>query len=184
MRFGWAMAAPMGALLGLLVPDGTGRATAIRVPLFSRSSQFVAHAYGLGDWRLVISRGKFSGDVACGMRSRTGDAVYVADALGFRFGQHLNVLNAGVRIDDGAPYRWRDDLPELARLRVALDGRDLDAPTDGIVWIPAAKLGHANRVTIQPRPDRHPRSFSLRGFAVLREAARRMGCAPEARFVR
>ena len=168
----------------LALNDGVGAAIVIRLPLVSGSSQIVERRHALGDWRLNISRSRFSGEIFCRLRSRSNDVLYVANALGFRFGKHHNVMDAWVKIDGGAPYRWRDDLPELARLGVAIDGRNLDAPTDGIVWIPAAKLSEANRVTIQSRLRRHPRTFLLHGSAGLREIARTMGCEPEARFVR
>lgn len=157
---------------------------AVHVLPLRKPSQVAKAKHVLGDWQLLIARGRFSGDVACRLRSRNGKILYVANALGFRFGKHWDVMNAWVRIDGGAPYRWRDDLPELARLEVAIDGKNLDAPTDGIVWIPAERLADVRQVSIQPRPDKRPRAFRLHGFAGLRDIGRALGCAPETRFVR
>lgn len=171
------------AIAALAILVASGATASVRVPLLSKSSQFVKRKMLLGDWQLQITRGKFSGDIACRLRSRNGKIVYVADALGFRFGKHLDVMNAWVRIDGGEAYRWRNDLPELARLGVAIGGKNLDVPTDGIVWIPAAGLVEVNRVDVQPRPDKRPRTFHLRGFAGLRDIARTMGCTPEVRFI-
>ena len=186
---GWAYRGALTALLGALFapmsPRSDGRAAFVpHLPLVARSAKLEQRRYGLGDWRLNISRDQFSGDIACRMQSRDRNIVYVANALGFRFAKHLNTLDAWVKIDDAKAYRWRDDLPELARLGVAIDGRNLNAPTDGIVWIPVASLAEANRVAIQARPGRRPRIFSMRGFSSLRDSARTMGCAPEARFIR
>jgi hypothetical protein len=175
-----------GALFGLAL--GTAAApgvvsAAVRLPLLPRS-QSAKSRHALGDWTLRIARNRFSGSVVCRLRSRNGKILYVADALGFRFNKHLDVMNAWVRVDGGEPYRWRNDLPELARLDVAIDGRNLDAPTDGIVWIPAASLADASQVVIQPRADRSPRVFRLHGFAGLRDIGRALGCDPETQFVR
>jgi hypothetical protein len=156
----------------------------IRIPLVSPASQIGTRKLALGDWKLEIRRNKFSGDIACRLHSKDKRVFYVADALGFRFDKRLDVTRGWFRIDGGDAQRWRDQLPELARLGVAIDGRNLEAPTDGIVWIPAKRLADTNRIAIQPRPDKNPRIFHLRGFAGLRDMARTMGCAPEARFVR
>ena len=168
----------------LLVAGAAPAAVHVRVPVISKAPQIAKRKQVLGDWRLEIVKGKFSGDVACHLRAKGNRVFYVANALGFRFGKRLDTLGAWIRLDGGAPYRWRDDLPELARLGVAIDGRNLDAPTGGIIWIPAAKLAEVNRVQIQPRADKRARTYHLRGFAGLREIARGAGCAPETRFVR
>jgi hypothetical protein len=138
----------------------------------------------LGDWVLRIDTARFSSEKACHLEDRKHHVVYAASALGFRFGRHVNTLGAWVRIDDDAPTRWQDFLPELVRLGVPMDSASIDNPTDAIVWIPARRLEEANRVTIQPAGHKRPVTFHLHGFAGLREIARDMGCTPEARFVR
>ena len=174
-----------GLGVAALLVGGTAPASVhVRVPFVSKASQVTKRKQMLGDWRLEIVKGKFSGDIACHLRSKNKRVFYVTDALAFRFGKRLDTLSAWIRLDGGEAYRWRDDLPELARLGVAIDGRNLDAPTDGIVSIPAAKLTEVNRVQIQPRPDKRARTYHLRGFTGLREIARTMGCAPETRFIR
>ena len=145
------------------------------------ASQTLRHRTRLGDWRLTIAAGKFSHDVRCRL---TGTRMtYVAGAVGYRFARHLDTTEAWFRIDGGEARRWRDVLPALSQAQVAIDGRDLDAPTDGIVWLPVALVEDATSVAIQPRPDRRPRVFRMGGFAGVRDIARARGCVPEARFV-
>lgn len=138
----------------------------------------------LGDWTLRIETGKFSGEKLCHLDDRKHHISYTAGALGFYFGHHVNTLGAWVKIDGRDASRWQDDLPELTRLGVPMDGASLDNPTDSIVWIPALQLDEANHVAIQPKPGQRPVTFHLHGFAGLRDIAREMGCAPEQRFVR
>jgi len=159
-------------------------AAALNVAPGFAASGIERRAFALGDWHLNIGKDRFSGDVRCRLRARNGRSLYVADAVGVRFGRRADVMGATLKIDGGQPVRYRDLLPELARLRVAIDGRDMDRPTGGVVWIPSSLLESAKRVAISPRPGAHPRYFSLRGFVALRESARALGCAPEGRFVR
>lgn len=145
-----------------------------------------SHSYriNLEGWRLHVDTDPFSGDVACRLKTTSGKVIYVAHGLGFRLGRHKDVMDAWVRIDGGKPFRWRDTLPELARLRVAIDGRDMASPTDGIVWLPSALLEKAGRIDIQSAAGRRAKVFDLRGFAGLREMGRQRVCSPETRFVR
>ena len=156
----------------------------VRIPVISKARQITSQKAALGDWQLKISRSIFSNEIVCHLRSKNKRVFYVADALGFRFGKRLDTLNAWVQIDGDPAYRWRDDLPELARLGVAIDARNLDAPTDGIIWIPVAKLADVNKIAIQPAPAKRVTLFRLRGFAGLHDIAQSKGCTPEARFVR
>ena len=157
-------------MLGLLSLAG--------VPAFAR--QQVRHRNSIGEWRLTVTTGTFSRDVRCQLASRR--ITYVAGAVGYRFARHLDTSEAWFRIDGGPAHRWRDVLPTLSRAGVAIDGRDLDAPTGGIVWLPVALVEGATTVSIQPRPDRRPRVFRMGGFAGVRDIARARGCSPEARF--
>ena len=167
-------------LVGSVAVSGIADAK-IRVPLISPPLQVAHHTTHIGDWRLAVETGKFSRDIRCRLRAKR--MVYVPDAIGFRFGSGLDTTDAWFSVDGGEPSRWRDVLPELVRLGVAIDGPNLDAPTGGVVWIPAALVEDATTVRIQPRPDRKPRVFRLHGFAGLREIARAKGCEPESRFV-
>lgn len=153
-----------------------------RLPFMSRPLES-RHGSALGDWRLRIERNRFSGEIQCRLRFHDKSIVYASHALGFRFSKHLNTSRATYRIDGEPVKRWRDDLPELVDLGAPIDGPRLDNPTGGTVWIPVAKLQDANRVTIQPRPNRHPVVFRLRGFSGLLAIAQAQGCTPDSRFV-
>jgi hypothetical protein len=154
----------------------------LRVPWLKRS-HVSKRAMQLGDWKLKIETGNFSRDVRCHLADPKHHIVYAAGALGFHFRHHINTLGAWMRVDGEAPQRWQDNLPELTRLGVPMDGPSLDNPTNSTVWVPATLLTDASRITIQPREDRTPRVFHLHGFAGLRDIARDMGCVPEGRFV-
>lgn len=161
---------------------GTSAMAQIRVPGLTRT-HVNTRAMQLGDWKLRIVTGRFSRDVRCHLADSKHHIVYAAGALGFHFGHHVNTLSAWMRVDGGEPKRWQDNLPELTGLGVPMDGPSLDNPTNSTVWIPAAQLADAHRVTIQPRENKTPRIFHLHGFAGLRDIARDMGCTPEGRFV-
>lgn len=153
-----------------------------------RNLTSVAHKSNAGqflvdDWRLDVKRDAFSGDVICRLRSRDGAALYVQNAIGFCFGRKARVMQASFRIDDGQVMRWRDQLPELARLRVSLNGRDMSSPTDGIVWLPAAMLDGARTVSVQPRPGASPKTFSLAGLAELLGTDDARNCISAGQFV-
>lgn len=136
-----------------------------------------------GSWRLVVETEKFSGDIHCHLNDGAHGVVYTSGALGFGFGRSVHTLGGWVRIDDGAPLRWRDYLPELYRLDAPVNRSGLENATDGKVWIPAAALDHAQHLAIQPSEHRHPVTYSLTGLAQLREAGRSLGCTPDSRFV-
>lgn len=129
-----------------------------------------------GYWSLSIVKDKFSGAVSCRLRSRGGKVIVRENAVGFRFKRHADVMHAAFRVDDRGVQSWRDVLPELARLRVPIDGRDMTAPTDGVVWLPVSMLEGAAIVRIQARPNTAPRTFSLAGFEEMRSRARALGC--------
>jgi len=137
-----------------------------------------------GRWQLELIRDRFSDDTRCRLFAMRHDAFYLGDALAFDLRGSADVMAAWLRIDGGAPARWRDMLPELARLRVPIGGRDLARPTDGLVWVPAAMLANAHSVTIQPGFGKRPTTFLLEGFATLRQQATDLGCTARARFVR
>jgi hypothetical protein len=155
----------------------------LRVPFIQSKSTIAQRKMALGDWHLIVASDSFSGERVCHLRSKNKKVLFVENAVGFRFGRHKDTLGAWVKIDGAPAYRWRDDLPELSRLGVAIDGRNLDAPTDGIVWLPQARLNDANRVDIQLARGKKPKQFHFRGLAGLREIAREMGCSPDNRFV-
>lgn len=159
-------------------------AAGLHIPLLSGPAQQHIETWGLGDWRLYIVTSRFSVDVQCRLATTNGRMIYTAGALGIRFGKHAPVSQAWVKIGDGTAQRWRDMLPELARLRVPIDGREMDSPTGGMLWIPVTAIEQAGTVAIQLRANQRPRIFSLAQFIELRDAGHRLGCEPEARFIR
>jgi len=174
----------LGVLLIAFLAIAAVSGSSLRAGIVLGHRELVIRTMTLGDWTLRIERNSFSGDVRCHLEDRKHHIVYAANALGFRFKKTLDTLNAWVRIDDQVPHRWQDDMPELMRLQVPLDGASLESPTDGIVWIPTRQVDDANRVAIQPRPDKKPTIYHLHGFSGLRDVARDQGCTPEGRFVR
>ena len=134
-------------------------------------------------WRLAVHTDAFSGETVCRLNSRDGRITYIRDAIGFRFGRRSNVMRAWFRVDDSPALRWRDQMPELARLRVVLSGRDMSSPTEGIVWLPAHVLDGARTIAIQPRPRAEPRTFSLAGLAKLLATDEAADCMSSGLFV-
>jgi len=150
---------------------------------FGAESPVVVQRYTEGQWTLQIASDRFSGEKSCRLRGARGKIVYVADALGFRFAPNRDTTAGWLRIDGGAALRWRDLRPELARLGVAIDGRNLAAPTGGIVWVPAAMLESARTLAVQWRPGERAQRFNVEGVVAIRDRARSQGCRPEVRFV-
>lgn len=134
-------------------------------------------------WRLSVSKDDFSEDVQCQLYSVDGRMIYQPHTLGFRFDRDENLPEAWVRIDDGEAMRWRDMFPELARARVKMDGRSLDSPTDGMVWIPMSMLMNTDSIGIQAKHGKKPHIFLLGDFRQTLEHARAQGCTPEERFI-
>jgi hypothetical protein len=160
-----------------------GSQAKLRIPFVQAKSTILKQKKSLGEWRLIVEHDSFSGERTCHLRSKNKKVLFVGNAVGFRFGRHKNTLDAWVKVDGAQAYRWRDDLPELSRLGVAINGASLDAPTDGVVWLPLARIEDANRVDIQLWQGKRPKQFHFRGMAGLRDIARETGCAPDTRFL-
>jgi hypothetical protein len=127
-------------------------------------------------WRLNVDIDLFSGQMRCRLRA---ERMFVAaGAVAFQVGRRADVLDARIRIDDGEAILWRDMLPELARRRVAIGGRDVATPTDGLVWLPADMLRNAAEVAIQSGFGRRARKFRLEGFSASYDKALAKGCPP------
>lgn len=139
--------------------------------------------YVQNQWTLRVVTDRFSNEKTCALQGARGKIVYSAGALGFRFAPYRDTTAAWLRIDGGPALRWRDLRPELARLGVVIDGRDLAAPTGGIVWVPAAMLESTRAIEVQWRPRARARRFAVGGFAEIRDRAHALGCRPEVRFV-
>lgn len=170
------------ALLVMGVAPAPGHAR-LRLPLLSRVAQEQVQYYGIGAWRLRINSSSFSGDVQCRLYHSDDKVFYRENAVGFRFDGDADTLESWVRLDDAPARRWRDMLPELATQRVPITGKNLTAPTDGIVWLPLSYLGQSQNVAIQLGRKKRPKRFSMEGFGELLEAGRRLGCSPDARFL-
>jgi hypothetical protein len=174
LRLRTCAAAVLLALAWALVP---GAATA------KRTSGILTQKYDHVRWKLQIRTDRFSGDIRCRLHGRSQKLVYTAGAVGFRVGGHREIYRAWFRIDAGQPQRWRDELPELARLQAPMAGRDMDRPTDGFIWLPADLIEGAREVAIMRRPGRKPKIFRVDGLADALEAAVQAGCTPDSRFI-
>lgn len=159
-----------GVLAGLVLAALAGTPGEVE----ARTARRVAERSG--DWRLIVRRDPFAETASCRISNRRARVVWRRGALGFRFKRSLDVSDAVYRLDGGVPRAWRDDLPELVRLRVEIDGRDLRAPTDGIVWIPLGALRGVATVQVQPRRGARARAFDVRGFDDASARAERAGC--------
>ncbi len=126
----------------------------------------------------MLERDGFSGEKRCTLTARGGRLFYQPGAVGFGLGKS-DLGDAMVRVDGGAAISFRDLLPELAAARVRISGRDMDRPTDGMVWVPISRLGNAGTVAIAPRFGGKVRRFTVAGFERLVAYARAQGCEPE-----
>jgi len=134
--------------------------------------------YGLGPWRLRLERDAFSGATRCTMWGHDGRLFYQPGAVGFDVGGR-NLMDAAIRVDQAKAVSFRNLLPELAQARARIGGRDMDRPTDGLVWVPVARLETARRVAIAPHFGGGIRHFSIEGLERLIFYARSQGCEPE-----
>lgn len=132
--------------------------------------------YGLGQWRLRVKQDSFFQEKHCTISYLRGKAAYRPDAVGFRFGRHAAILDAVARIDGGQPIRFRDLLPELARLGVAIEGHDVASFSDGLVWLPITLLDSAHEVTIAVGFGKPIKRFDVEGLDRLSAYARSEGC--------
>jgi hypothetical protein len=145
-------------------------------PRVETSTPELSNGQSAGAWRLKIDYDAFSQSTRCRLASGNGRAVYTGQAIGFRFKGRIDAAQTVFRIDGGPPMLWRDQWPELAQLRVAVEGAQLARFGDGIIRLPESLLGSASQVRIAPYRHARPHVFDLTGFAVLRDAARAQGC--------
>lgn len=146
------------------------------------SAKRVEH-YANNGWKLAIQHDPFTGQVRCSLRSRGAHMVYQRGAIGFHIAQKASTTSAWYRVDDAAPARWQDDYPALIAAGVSMDGPALDNPTAGTVWLPLAKVEHADTVRIRVGTRGRCHAFHIRGLAAMRDAANRLGCGSDASFV-
>jgi hypothetical protein len=152
-------------------------------PFVPHHPKVTTETTSLGDWRLDIAHERFSGEIACRLRSRDHKSLYRAGAVGFRFKSRWDVAAAVYRVDHSEPRYSRDDLPDLIARGVPMDRGGMDNADAGIVWIPYEHLTRANAISIEPRRDRRAVTFHFRGLVALRDIALARGCTPESRFV-
>lgn len=89
-----------------------------------------------GDWHLTIARDKFSGELACQLKSRDGRGLYRSGGVGFKFHFVRTVTDAVYRIDRGDAHASRDDLPRLIALNTPIDHGSMADPSDGVADCP------------------------------------------------
>lgn len=135
-----------------------------------------------GDWRLDISRDRFSGAIACRLRAHGGRQIFRAGAVGFAVGAP-DMSRAAYRIDGGDPVAARGDVQQLIAQHVPMERGGMDDPSGGYVWIPFDKLDKARWVAIEPRPGARPKVERLTGMTALHDLALTHGCSPDGVFV-
>lgn len=152
------------------------------VPVKAGASSFgpVRQRVTLGDWRLTIATDRFSGERRCRLETRKGHFLYSRGTTAIRLSRLFNSSEAIIRIDGGAPIRWRDLIPEVARLDPGfasdLTGRQLP--------IPAEVLKNARVVAVSPAFGRRPRTYRIAGLGGAIERAVVLGCRPDTAFMR
>lgn len=170
MRSGWG-AVPAGLLALVLVfaPDRVDASS------YGLARQRVS----LGDWRLTVAADRFSGERRCRLAIRKGTATYSRGIVSIRLPRIVNLSEAVIRVNGGAPKRWRDLVPELARL-------DPGFASDRDPWtlpVPAELLKGAPWVHISPAYGKRARGFRVAEFDSALERAVALGCRPDAAFV-
>lgn len=136
--------------------------------------------FDVGSWQITIQTDRFSAIRRCRLALRRGNALYVDQAVVFDLGKHVDVSEATVRIDQGAPMLWRDVIPELA----ASVGDPFLDPRAKRLPVPIRLLEGAGHVAIAPKFGRKPRVFKVDGFALARQNALKAGCGPDDAFLR
>lgn len=158
------------ALVALFVPD---RADAYRHGLARERMQ-------LGDWRLTVAADRFSGERRCRLATRGGRVVYSRGIVAIRLRRIADLSEAVVRVDGGAPARWRDLIPELARLDPGF-ASDRDPR---MLPVPAELVKGAQRVEVSPAFGKRARRYPIAGFGAVLERGIALGCRPDTAFVR
>jgi hypothetical protein len=152
------------------------------VPVKAGASSFgpVRQRVMLGDWRLTIATDRFSGERRCRLATRKGNIAYSDGTATIRLSGVFNASEAVIRVDNGAPVRWRDLIPALARLDpgFASEGAARQLP------IPAELVKYARAVAVSPAFGKRARTYRVAGFDVALERAAALGCRPDAAFVR
>ena len=146
-----------------------------------------AYSYGpvrervaLGDWRLTIEADRFSGERRCRLAARKGYVGYSRGTLAIRLPGIFDRSEAIIRVDGGAPIRWRDLIPELAELDPGFAG-NRDAR---LLTVPAELMKNARTVAVSPAFGKRAQTYRIAGLDAALEQAVALGCRPDAAFVR
>lgn len=134
----------------------------------------------LGDWRLTVAADRFSGERSCRLATRKGTATYSRGIVTVRLPRIANRSETVIRVNGGAPKRWRDLIPELAQLDPGF-ASDRDPR---MLPVPAGLLKDAPWVHISPAHGRRARAYRIAEFDSALERAIALGCRPDAAFVR
>jgi hypothetical protein len=134
-------------------------------------------------WRLSIETDAFSDEKRCRLRSHDGKIRYLEKIVGFRLGSTHDLSESWFRIDNGTALRWRDQRPELARLRPGFDERAIGSLESGWLWLPLTLFEDARQISIATGFGAKVQSFRLDGLSAQLRNARERGCLPEDRFV-
>lgn len=134
----------------------------------------------VADWRLAATVDRFSGERRCRLATRRGSVLYSRGVVIIRLSRLSDFTEAVIRVDGSAPIRWRNLIPELARLDpgFAID-RD-----PGIMPVPAQLLNGAALIEVSPAFGKRARAFRVAGLDEALEHAATLGCRSDAAFVR
>ena len=128
----------------------------------------------IADWRLTVATDRFSGERRCRVSARRGAVVYSHGTIVIRLRRIFNPSEAMIRVDGGVPIRWRDLVPEIARLDPGFasdrDGRRMP--------LPAGLLKAGRVVAVSPGFGKRARAYRLGGLDKAMERAAALGCRP------
>lgn len=146
--------------------------------VLARQSGLARDRTSIGDWHLTVTTDRFSGERRCAIARHRGNAWYARRLVVFDVGRAINPSDIVIRIDDGDAIRWRDIIPEVARLDPSF------ASNRNARWvpIPAAMIQGARVVAIAPSFGKKPRSFRVGRFGEMYDQAVELGCRTDTAF--
>lgn len=164
------MLAGLLALVVLFFPD-TGEA---------HSYLSLRQRVAVGDWQLTVVVDRFSGERRCRLATRSGNALYRHGTIAIRLPGRSDRSQAVIRVNGGPPNRWRDLIPELARLDPGFAG-DRDP---GMLPVPSELLKGARSIYVSPGFGKRARAYRIAGFEAALVRGVTLGCHRDAAFVR
>ncbi|WP_448662646.1 hypothetical protein ACG3SL_18615 [Sphingomonas sp. CJ20] len=164
------MLAGLLALVVLFFPD-TGEA---------HSYLSLRQRVAVGDWKLTVVVDRFSGERRCRLATRGGNALYRHGTIAIRLPRRSDHSQAVIRVNGGAPTRWRDLVPDLARVDPGFAG-DRDP---GMLPIPPELLKAAQSIYVSPGFGKRARAYRIAVFHAALDRAVTLGCHRTAAFVR